>query len=256
MGGCIQSHVDIYLTEECMATVQSTFPYLVDKRFVTGGGDVGALRWHIIDSRTPFRVGPRQVLVTPLRVEHGFAQGGHAPFECLGFRIDTLSYISDCVRSPANQQHYIPPETLELMRCSEVVILDGLKMSRHASHYSIPQAITTLLELSQEQVNGGKKAPSLAFLTDLTHRVEHHAMEAQVQKLLGGMRAWLHQQSQPAQYRWWTQIWDDERNEATETLALRDDYGSANAHPLVPPIHVAWDGLRVDFHKVLPRNST
>ncbi|KAL4401949.1 hypothetical protein ACI68E_001600 [Malassezia pachydermatis] len=102
MGGCIQSHVDVYLTPECMTTVRSTFPYLVDKSFATGGGDVGALRWHLIDSSTPFRVGPMQALVTPLPVEHGFSNGGRTPFECLGYRIDAMSYISDCVRACAH----------------------------------------------------------------------------------------------------------------------------------------------------------
>lgn len=98
MGGCIQGHVDVYLSHECMETVQQTFPYLIDRSRATGGGDVGALRWHLIDSHKPFHVGPMQVLVTPLPVDHGFYSGGHTPFECLGFRIDSMSYISDCVR--------------------------------------------------------------------------------------------------------------------------------------------------------------
>lgn len=98
MGGCIQGHVDVYLTYECMKTVQQTFPYLIDRSRATGGGDVGALRWHLIDSHRPFFVGPMQVEVTPLPVDHGFYSGGNQPFECLGFRIDSMSYISDCVR--------------------------------------------------------------------------------------------------------------------------------------------------------------
>lgn len=99
MGACIQPYVDIYLTEECLQTVQQTFPYLVDTLRATGGGDVGALRWHIIDAHSSFCAGSQNVLVEPLRVEHGFVPPDRRPFECLGFRIDTLSYISDCVRA-------------------------------------------------------------------------------------------------------------------------------------------------------------
>ena len=98
MGGCIQPFVDVYLTEECLQTVQQTFPYLVDTSRATGGGDVGALRWHVINAHEPFFAGPQNVLVQPLRVEHGFMPPDRHPFECLGFRIDTMSYVSDCVR--------------------------------------------------------------------------------------------------------------------------------------------------------------
>lgn len=98
MGGIIQDHVDVYLTQECFATVQSTFPYLVNRQLATGGGDVGALRWHIVSSTERFHVGPHDVPIDPLRVEHGYSGPERRPFECLGFRIDTLSYVSDCVR--------------------------------------------------------------------------------------------------------------------------------------------------------------
>ena len=40
LGGAIQPHVDIYLTEETFESVKIAFPYLVQKEFATGGGDV------------------------------------------------------------------------------------------------------------------------------------------------------------------------------------------------------------------------
>ncbi|CCU99249.1 unnamed protein product [Malassezia sympodialis ATCC 42132] len=162
MGGCIQGHVDVYLTYECMKTVQQTFPYLIDRSRATGGGDVGALRWHLIDSHRPFFVGPMQVEVTPLPVDHGFYSGGNQPFECLGFRIDSMSYISDC-------------------------------------------AIDCLLELALRQSKCDALPPSLALLTDITHRVEHERTEAELQRMLQGMRAWLHEQPE-ASARWWDAI--------------------------------------------------
>lgn len=99
IGGCVQPYVDVYLTPTCLRTVETTFPYLVDRSLSTGGGDVGTLRWHLIEpSDKPFVVGPHAVPVTPLPVQHGFIGADREPFECLGFRIDSMSYISDCVR--------------------------------------------------------------------------------------------------------------------------------------------------------------
>lgn len=38
--GAIQPHVDIYLSEETFEAVKIAFPYLVQKEFASGGGDV------------------------------------------------------------------------------------------------------------------------------------------------------------------------------------------------------------------------
>jgi len=240
MGCCIQEYVDVYLTEECMETVKYTFPYLINTKLATGGGDVGALRWHIIDATKPFTVGQHNVQVVPLRVEHGFVDGGARPLECLGFRIDTFSYISDC--------HHIPEPTLQRLVGSSVVVLDALKMSRHASHFSIPQAITCFLDLAERHAAAGLPPAALNLLTDITHRVEHHTTEAQLQALLGGMRDWLVERRGAALPRlWWREIWDDHLNEATQTLALDKPRAPGPAHPLVPPTTLAFDGMRIKF---------
>ena len=40
LGGAIQPHVDIYLSQETYEAVKVAFPYLVSKEFASGGGDV------------------------------------------------------------------------------------------------------------------------------------------------------------------------------------------------------------------------
>ena len=264
MNACIQTHVDVYLTRECMDTVQQTFPYLVDTSRATGGGDVGALRWHIIDPHTPFLAGPQQVPVQPLYVEHGYTHGGRVPFACLGFRIDSMSYISDCVRTSgrthlcrrrSNSQHHIPETTMEKVVGSDLFILDGLKMNRHTSHFSIPQAITCTLDLCMRHAHRQLSPPSLTVLTDITHRLEHHSTESQIVTLLDGLAAWLHQQgwsATNAPSRWWTRIWDEQENELHERLQLTPLSSSLSikhAHPLVPDMRVAYDGARVTISR-------
>ncbi len=118
LGRVVQSYVDVYLTQETMNTVEGMFPYLVDRRKATGGGGVGALRWHIIDSTKPFVVKRNpagapdneretpSVTVTPLSVLHGFKDRSQ-PFEFVGFRIEDMSYISDCVSASSLATHSV-----------------------------------------------------------------------------------------------------------------------------------------------------
>lgn len=241
MHGCIQDHVDVYLTQECMQTVQGAFPYLVDTSKVTGGGDVGTLRWHIIDAETPFKVGRYQVPVTPLKVEHGFVGPERRPFECLGFRIDSLSYVSDC--------HAIPPSTFDRMVGSQAVVLDALNMYRHPSHFSIPQAITTILELASRA-----DPPVLALFVDMAHRVEYHATEAQIQQLVQGLRAFRATLPATPQDGWWTKAWDANANESQTALTLRPGVSDALSDQApesrgVPAMHLGVDGMCVHFNQ-------
>lgn len=101
MRGVLQDVVDVYLTKETLEVAKGAFPYLIDMDKATGGGGVGALRWNIIEPDKPFLVGSQSdgsaVEVTPLPVYHGFISRGGSPFDTLGFRIDSLSYVSDCV---------------------------------------------------------------------------------------------------------------------------------------------------------------
>lgn len=99
MRGVLQPVVDVYLTKETLEVAKGAFPYLIDMDKATGGGGVGALRWNIIDPAQPFVIGKGEsaVHVTPLPVYHGFASRGGPPFDTLGFRLDSLSYVSDCV---------------------------------------------------------------------------------------------------------------------------------------------------------------
>lgn len=114
----VQPYVDVYLTQETMNTVENMFPYLVDRRKATGGGGVGALRWHIINPSEPFTIkrGSARVQVTPLPVLHGFVDRTK-PFECVGFRIEELSYISDCV-SGIRRRWCVPQANDSTSACS------------------------------------------------------------------------------------------------------------------------------------------
>lgn len=257
MGGVIQRHVDIYLTEECMQVVAGMFPYLVDRSKSTGGGDVPTLRWNIIDRHSSFTIpasqGRRELRVQPLPVLHGYI-GRSSPFWSLGFRIDSFSYISDC--------HSIPPESLELMRGSQAIVMDALKMDRHLSHFSFSQALSFFASFSPP--------PVLGLLTDFTHRIEHSTTQQLVDTWRNGMLAAQldphlqtstangtskhpHSTGEGGGVRWWSHIWDEQDNESNMTIRLRRSYPSLredaarNVAHYIPPIKLSWDGLVVHF---------
>ncbi|EPQ29119.1 uncharacterized protein PFL1_03407 [Pseudozyma flocculosa PF-1] len=287
MGSVVQPFVDIYLTEQCMQTVQGMFPYLVDRSKSTGGGDVGTLRWHIIDPDRPFWVGTgrSKVEIQPLPVLHGFVNRKD-PFWTLGFRIDGFSYVSDT--------HSIPETTTQIMAGSEVIVMDALKMDRHSSHFSFSQALSFLASLPpppSSTADGGTasspprsnaRLPKLGILTDFTHRIEHFATQELLDAWRRGLMDWQVQQAPaPSERagkgeaggpRWWDGVWDEADCERRLTIALkgeadklsRDTHGSGDgdgdgaadreaawraAPHWIPPVAMSWDGMVIEFQQ-------
>lgn len=255
-----------------------------------GGGGVGDVRFHVIDSRKPFHVkllSGDEVKVVPLPAHHGQVHG--KPFECLGFRIDSLSYLSDC--------HHVPLSTSELMAGSQIVVIDALNRElhisncplilhadfmltyhchsssiayRHASHFSLSQALSFILSMPSP-------APRLSLLTDLTHNLEHYETERNVQSWRSDLQNWRNEQERQGWKepsiakvgrgegggaRWWNGKWDERASEKRGTpLTLLGDrvqngttlQGATGAtlpsNTSIPHFHVAWDGMVVTFEE-------
>lgn len=163
LGGFVQPWVDVYCSQTTLDEVERTFPYLVNKAFATGGGDVAEFRWHVFDDTRPFIVTScEDVQVTPLPVEHGYNWRSKSAYMSLGYRIGDYSYISDC--------NIIPPATAQLMQGSNVVVLDGLRWEPHASHFSIQQA----REFVRDEFKEARR-PRKTWLVGFSHQVEHVA---------------------------------------------------------------------------------
>ncbi|MBE0598533.1 MAG: MBL fold metallo-hydrolase [Desulfuromonadales bacterium] len=94
----------------------------------------------------PFSLFGLPVLPIPLR--HG---RGHS----LGYRLGPLAYLTDCSA--------IPPESEPLLQGLELLIIDGLRFTPHATHFNIPQALAAAARL----------APRRTLLTHLSHEVDH-----------------------------------------------------------------------------------
>ncbi|CAG8443011.1 3488_t:CDS:2 [Scutellospora calospora] len=161
----IQDHISIYLTDETHTSVKSSFPYLVDTKQATGGGELPSFRWNIINSKSPFTV--EGLEFTPLPVHHGVHFSTNEPYLYIGFRFDNICYISDC--------SFIPEDTREKMHGSEIVILDSLDYKEHTSHFSVQQAIDTSKNLVP--------IPKRTYLTGFTHAIEHYTLTEEMELL-------------------------------------------------------------------------
>ena len=106
--------------------------YLVDTTKITSGGTVAKLSFNIIDDNFTMIEGEKLI---HLKVNHG------TNYFANGYRIDNLTYISDC--------SFIPDETMDKIYGSEIVILDALRSGKkHRSHYTLEEAIETAIKLN------------------------------------------------------------------------------------------------------------
>lgn len=173
LGGFIQPTIDVYLTQATYDSVAQTFPYCVDSKKATGGGDIPAFNWHIIEEDSRFYVESCNVHVQTLPVEHGMHfQGTPRPFICLGFQIGNVSYISDA--------SHIPPKTRKQLQtgnggsASSIMVLDALKHGTHSSHMGVAETL--------EFVNSLEKPADRTYLLDFTHGVDHYEFEASLKR--------------------------------------------------------------------------
>lgn len=174
LGGIVQDHVDIYLNHDTMALVKRAFPYLVDLKQASGGGDVSSLRYHFFEKKSSDPSGFFYdeielfgIKIQPFDVEHGKYQGN--PFMCLGFQIDNkITYMSDVSR--------IPDSVLPILQNQNIIIIDALHDKRHPSHFCIEEALEAL-EMFK---------PKLGLLTGFSHRVDHHKEQSKIDEKLGG----------------------------------------------------------------------
>jgi phosphoribosyl 1,2-cyclic phosphate phosphodiesterase len=116
------------------------------------------LRWSIPRLELREMAGPTEVCgvhVIPVPVLHG-------RLPIYGFRIGRLGYLADCSG--------IPDYSWPLLEGLHTLVIDGLRPQPHETHFSIGQALAVIARLRPEQ----------AFLTHLTHDVDHGPIEAQL----------------------------------------------------------------------------
>ncbi|KAG9314608.1 PRELI-like family-domain-containing protein [Chiua virens] len=190
LGGAIQKHIDVYLSQDTLRGVQRAFPYLVAKEFASGGGDVPEFKWHIIEDKIPFEIEDTGIRITPFLLQHGrlftpspqaftptpFAThpvpGGSSvtrsaaddmiagvhPYFCFGFLVqDAIVYMSDV--------SLIPDDTWPVIQGGQkaVLVIDCLRLRGHMSHMGIGEAAATIRRIRAKR----------SYMTGFNHDVSH-----------------------------------------------------------------------------------
>jgi phosphoribosyl 1,2-cyclic phosphate phosphodiesterase len=145
----------IFCTEEVEDKIRTVFSYA----FTPGAespsvGYVPKLVFERIGIE-PFTVLGQIITPIPLR---------HAWFNVLGFRIGDVAYCTDV--------SLIPEPSWDLLKGLRVLVLDALRYKPHAAHFSINQALEVIGQLKPEQ----------AYLTHMSHELEHETVNAQLPK--------------------------------------------------------------------------
>lgn len=150
MGG---KALPVYSTAEGLVRVRDIYPYAIRERAMTKG--YAAFQLLPMPAQLELPQGTIQSTLLP-----------HGDVQTLGLLFTERSsgkrfaYYTDCKR--------VPPEAVALARGADVVVLDGLRPTVHASHLSIAEAVAVAQEIAAPRT----------FLTHLTHLSDHGPTDA------------------------------------------------------------------------------
>ena len=129
--------------------IRRTFDYAFDPATAEyPAGGVPRLEFHRIGP-TPFTVLGAEI--TPILLEHG-------RYEVLGFRVGDVAYCTDT--------NGIPSQSVAQLQNLDVLILDALRDTPHATHFSLQEALQTAIDLEPER----------AYFTHICHKLEHQSV--------------------------------------------------------------------------------
>ncbi|MBN2628080.1 MAG: MBL fold metallo-hydrolase [Spirochaetales bacterium] len=140
----------LYGQGEVLSEIRRRFPYIFGETVQRGGGKP---RLTTEEVASPFILAG--LSVTPIPVFHGV-------IPIYGYRIGDFLYITDCSR--------IPEESLPLIEGCRYMILGGLRYEPHETHFTIGEALEVIK----------KTGPERAWLTHITHDVDHDRLEKEL----------------------------------------------------------------------------
>jgi phosphoribosyl 1,2-cyclic phosphate phosphodiesterase len=143
-----KSRIPVYGNLWTQNELCSRFPYIFEPKIPEGGG-IPELTFHLIQAAAPFfRIPGLNEKIIPLTLAHGSQ-------ECVGYRISSLAYVTDCSS--------IPDSTLERMSGLSILVLDCLRITAHKTHFNLDQALDLVAKLK----------PKKTFLTHLGHDMDY-----------------------------------------------------------------------------------
>lgn len=120
------SSIPAYANQSCIDAIRTRFQYMFGESRTPGSV---ALDLKVLSEPITFM----DCRITPLMVDH-------SSVPVLGFRVNDFSYITDAKT--------IPEDTLQRIRGSKVLVLNGLRWApNHKTHITIPEAVEIAHEL-------------------------------------------------------------------------------------------------------------
>jgi phosphoribosyl 1,2-cyclic phosphate phosphodiesterase len=145
--------VPLYCTLEVERKLRAAFAYAFGGELSsTLAGYLPSLSLHRI-TEEPFTVLGERVVPVPLV---------HAGLEVFGFRVADVAYCTDV--------SFIPKESWRLLEGVRVLILDALRYKPHPAHFSLNEALEAVARVG----------PELAYLTHLSHDLDHETVSRQL----------------------------------------------------------------------------
>jgi phosphoribosyl 1,2-cyclic phosphate phosphodiesterase len=140
----IQKHpTDVYAEKRVQESIKRIFNYVFTETNYPG---IPKMTLHLIDNQ-PFHIDA--IPFIPIRCFHH-------NLPVYGFRVGDFSYITDT--------NYIPPEEMEKLMGTKILVINALRREKHISHFNLIQALEVI----------GSVKPEKAFLTHISHGFGTH----------------------------------------------------------------------------------
>ncbi|SKC53064.1 MBL fold metallo-hydrolase [Ohtaekwangia koreensis] len=139
-----QMDMPIYGTQPTLDQLKVEYAYAFEKNAPLG---LPRLDLRIIDDK-PFSIQGIEIIPLPVM---------HLRMPVYGYRFGNFSYITDA--------NFIPDETFERLKGTEVLVLNALQHERHVSHFNLTEALAMA-----EKIN-----PKKTYLLHMSHKLGLHA---------------------------------------------------------------------------------
>jgi len=143
--------IPIYTMPETLGQIQQVFSYAFRQNTVRESS-VPLITVHEI-LEAPFSIGGIELL--PIHLRHGSMRVN-------GYRIGDFAYCTDC--------NTITDEGMERLRGVRTMVLDALRHTEHATHFSLSQAITMAEQIQAEHT----------YFTHIAHEICHADVEEEL----------------------------------------------------------------------------
>jgi phosphoribosyl 1,2-cyclic phosphate phosphodiesterase len=149
----LRRDIQLYSDDKTAKQLEKTFDYVFIPGIGKEGGTPPKLGLNRIQQGKSLEIG--SVKVEPISVLHGKE-------EILAFKIGNFAYLTDCSE--------IPKKAYAALSGVEYLVIDALRERPHPTHFTIDQALAEVEKI----------APKKAYLTHISHEVEHEAINAKV----------------------------------------------------------------------------